>query len=399
MKVLQICSRVPFPPHDGGAIAMFDVCKGLSEAGHDVHVLAVNTPKHFQPHHVLEKYAKLTSVFINTSLSPWKAFLNLFKTLPYNVERFVSTEFETVLKALLQKENFDVIQIEGTFVAYYIDVIKSLSQVPVVLRAHNVEYVIWERLAKNEKNRLKKIYLQFLTQRLKKFEVDYFKKFDAIAGITQEDCDRIKALGISVSSQFIPAGVDLARFVIQPDIKSKPNTLFIISSLNWLPNLEGLEWFMKEVWPKAKAQNPNLELHIAGKDTPEHVKALAGNGIVVDGFVPDASVFMQQYDLMLVPLLSGGGMRLKIIEGMALGKAILTTQVGAEGIACQAEVDILLHDKPERWVATILNYFEHKERYQLIGTSAYTLIQNEYDNKRIIQKLENLYNSLKQIKC
>ena len=157
MKVLQICFRVPFPPHDGGAIAMYDILYGLSKKGHDVHVLAVNTPKHFQKDNVLEGIATLQPVFIDTTISPVNAFLNLFKKIPYNVERFISKDFETALIDLLRKEQFDVIHVEGTFVAFYIDTIRKYSKAPVVLRAHNVEYLIWQRLAANEKNPLKKI--------------------------------------------------------------------------------------------------------------------------------------------------------------------------------------------------------------------------------------------------
>ena len=394
MKILQICFRVPFPPHDGGAIAMYDIAKGLTQKGHEVQVLAVNTPKHFQKDDVLKGVAKLKTVFIDTTISPFKAFFNLFKSIPYNVERFVSKDFEKALIQLLQQEAFDIIHVEGTFVAYYIDVIRKYTKAPVVLRAHNVEYLIWERLAANEPSFLKKTYKTFLSKRLKCFEKEYFQKYDTIAGITQEDNNRLVQLGVSTPKVFIPAGVDLSRFKISESIKAKPNTMFIISSLNWLPNLEGLDWFLEHVWPQAKAQNEALELHIAGKDTPGEVRALAGNGIFIHGYVADAAVFMQQYDLMLVPLLSGGGMRLKIIEGMALAKAILTSTIGAEGISCTSGKNIFMKDKANEWVELIADYFQHKENYAQIGAKALTLIREEYDNEKVVDKLVHVYKDL-----
>jgi glycosyltransferase involved in cell wall biosynthesis len=394
MKVLQLCFRVPFPPHDGGAIAMYDIMHGLSKKGHEVQVLAVNTPKHFQKDDVLKDIAKVKTVFIDTTISPLKAFLNLFKSIPYNLERFVSADFEKALIELLQQNNFDIIHVEGTFVAYYIDVIRKYSKAPVVLRAHNVEYLIWQRLARNESNPLKKIYLTMLSRKLKAFEKKYFSKYDVIAGITKEDNQRLVELGVSTMKEFIPAGVQLNRFAVDPTIKAKPNTLFIISSLNWLPNLEGLEWFIKKVWPEAKKKNPLLELHIAGKDTPPSVLELAGNGITVHGYVADASVFMQQYDLMLVPLLSGGGMRLKIIEGMALGKCILTSTIGAEGIACESNKDILKFDEAAEWVTVLLDYFSHANKYASIGPSARQVIVEQYDNDKVVDRLVSLYNRL-----
>ncbi|MDF2455691.1 MAG: hypothetical protein K0R51_1684 [Cytophagaceae bacterium] len=394
MKVLQLCFRVPYPPHDGGAIAMYDIMYGLSKKGHEVYALAVNTPKHFQKDDVLKDIAKVKTVFIDTTISATDAFLNLFKSIPYNLERFVSADFEKALIELLQQNDFDIIHVEGTFVAYYIDVIRTYSKAPVVLRAHNVEYLIWERLAINEKNPLKKIYLILLSRKLKAFEKKYFSKYDVIAGITKEDNQRLDELGVKTEKEFIPAGVELSRFTIDPHIKAKPHTLFIISSLNWLPNLEGLEWFIQKVWPEAKKKNPLLELHIAGKDTPESVLKLAGNGIFVHGYVADASIFMQHYDLMLVPLLSGGGMRLKIIEGMALGKCILTSAIGAEGIACESNKDIWKEDQPEEWIDKIGKYFSAREEYASIGANAHQVIMEQYDNDKVVDRLVNLYKRL-----
>jgi len=385
---------VPYPPHDGGAIAMYDILYNLSRKGHEVQVLAVNTPKHFQKDDVLKGVARLKTVYIDTTISPIKAFLNLFKKIPYNVERFISKDFEKKLIELLTRESFDIVHVEGTFVAYYIDVIRKYSKAPLVLRAHNVEYLIWQRLASNEKNPLKKIYLGVLSDKLKSFEKEYFSKYDVIAGITNEDNERLNELGVETTKEFVPAGVQLDRFVIDPAIVAKPNSMFIISSLNWLPNLEGLDWFVKKVWPVVKKQNPLLELHIAGKDTPEEVLQLAGNGIFVHGYVDSASVFMQQYDLMLVPLLSGGGMRLKIIEGMALGKCILTSTIGAEGIACEQGKDILKFDSPEEWSKSISNYFSNREQYKVIGRRAHQVIQEKYDNDKVVDRLIELYKRL-----
>ena len=336
----------------------------------------------------------MKTVFIDTSLSPWKAFCNLFKRLPYNVERFVSVDFEQAIVELLRTQSFDVIHVEGTFVAYYIDVIRKHTKAPVVLRAHNVEYLIWQRLAANETFFLKRLYLNFLSRRLKRFEKEYFQKYDVIAGITQEDNDRLTTLGVTTRKVFIPAGVQLSRFKIDSSIIAKPNTLFIISSLNWLPNLEGLDWFVKHVWPKVKADNAALELHIAGKDTPDEVRALAGDGIFIHGYVPDASVFMQEYDMMLVPLLSGGGMRLKIIEGMALGKSILTSSIGAEGISCESGKDIFMKDQASEWIDLIGDYFKDKKSHEQVGENALTLIREEYDNDKVVDKLISLYQDL-----
>ncbi|MCB2410139.1 glycosyltransferase family 4 protein [Hymenobacter lucidus] len=395
MHILQICPRVPFPPHDGGAIAMHDVAAGLAAQGHQVTVLAINTPKHFQPDTVLSHLpgVRLVTVFVDTSLSPVKALKNLLTgTVPYNVERFISPAVEARLVELLRAETFDVVQVEGTFVAWYLDVIKrEAPRLPVVLRAHNVEYTIWQMLAARETNPLKRLYLRHLAKGLQKFEEQYLSRFDAVAAITEPDQRRLRALGCPEPVVFVPAGVDLTRFQVNPAIRPKPRTLFMIGSLDWLPNLEGLDWFLTHVWPHAHEQLPELELHIAGKNTPARLQSLARKNVIVHGFVESAAEFMQQYDLMIVPLLSGGGMRIKIIEGMALGKCIISTGLGSEGIFVRNGFDIVLCDEPTEWLERLRRYYHGELDETAIGQEAARTIARLYDNRRVVEGFLDLY--------
>ncbi|UYZ64261.1 glycosyltransferase family 4 protein [Hymenobacter weizhouensis] len=403
MHILQLCPRVPYPPHDGGAIAMYDVAAGLARAGHRVTVLALNTPKHHQLTTVLDHLGpnvSLVTVDVDTRLSPVKALRNLlFSHLPYNVERFVSEEVKAKLVELLAQEQFDVVQMEGTFVAWYARYWAGGAQrgqhvPPVILRAHNLEYTIWEQLARNAGNPLKKWYLRQLAARLKQFENWMLCRFDAIAAITETDQQRLSALGAHPAIEFIPAGVDLSRFQPDPAIRPKPRTLFMLGSLNWLPNLEGLDWFLREVWPEARRRYPELELHLAGKDTPERIRQLQVPGVTVHGFVESAAQFMQTYDLMLVPLLSGGGMRIKIIEGMALGKCILSTRLGAEGIHVRSGHDIVLADSPAEWLDCLGRYYRGELGPAAIGQEAARTAARLYDNRRVVERFLDLYSSV-----
>lgn len=394
MKILQICPRVPYPPNDGGAIAMFDVIKHLSKNGHDITVLAINTPKHFQQDDVLNDIAILKTVFVNTNISAIKAFLNLFRKIPYNIERFISKKFKNALIQLLQSEKFDLIQIEGAFVAFYVDIIKKTTNIPVILRSHNLEYQIWEQLAYNEKNIIKKWYLTYLARGVKDFEREYFDKFDAIAAITENDKKSIRQLGCTTPIEYIPAGVELERFKNNNNIIAKPNSIFILGALNWMPNLEGLEWFLEHIWPGVHKNLPEITLHIAGKDTPGYLFKLNLENVHVHGFVNSASDFMQQYDLMVVPLLSGSGMRIKIIEGMALSKCIVSSSLGAEGIDCENDKNILICDTPKEWIDAIVNYFKDTSESLVIGENARQLIYQKYKNEIVIKKFIKLYSSV-----
>ncbi|SNR31415.1 glycosyltransferase family 4 protein [Hymenobacter mucosus] len=399
MHLLQLCPRVPYPPTDGGAIAVYDVTAGLARAGHQVTVLALNTPKHYQPATVLDHLGpnvRLITVDVDTRLSPVKALRNLLASkLPYNIERFVSPAVEAQLATLLRENQFDAAQIEGSLASWYVSALKRLApQLPVVLRAHNVEYTIWQMLAERETNVLKRFYLRHLARRLQRFEEQTLPQFDAVAAITEPDQRRLRALGCKEPVVFVPAGVDLSRF--QPDsaIRPKPRTLYMIGSLDWLPNQEGLDWFLAEVWPQVTEKYPDLELHIAGKEMPARFRNLKLRNVCIHGFVESAAVFMQQYEVMVVPLLSGGGMRIKIIEGMAMGTCIISTGLGSEGIHVRDNFDIILCDEPLEWVDRIGRYYRGELNQEAVGQEAARTIARLYDNRRIVESFLELYNTL-----
>ena len=400
MHLLQLCPRVPYPPTDGGAIAMYDVAAGLAAAGHRVTVLAINTPKHRQPADALAHlgpHVRLVTVDVDTNLKPRRALRNLlFGALPYNVERFVSRAVAARLAELLRTEAVDVVQVEGTFVAWYVDVVRRAAPgVPVVLRAHNVEHTIWHMLSTRQPNPLKARYLRHLARGVEAFERRYLPRFDAVAAITAPDQQRLLTLGCPEPVVFIPAGANLQRLERQPDIIPEPHSLFMLASFDWLPNQEGLDWLLAHVWPRVRAQHPALTLHLAGKNMPTHVQQLHGrDNLVVHGFVDSAAAFMQRYGLMLVPLLSGGGMRVKIIEGLALGTCILSTSLGAEGISVRSGHDILLADAADDWVAQLGRYARGELPVARIGAEAAATAALRYDNRRVVGQFVALYRQL-----
>lgn len=392
MKVLQLTYRVPFPPTDGGSIGIYNITKGLHDNGCAIDLVSINTPKHSQPPNGMHGLAKQYDVFVDTSLSPIKLLRNLlFGKIPYNVERFIAKQVEEQLIALLENNAYDFIQIEGAFVVYYIDVIKKYTNTPILVRTHNIEYVIWDRLSLNEKNPFKKWFFAHLSKRLRSFEASYYNKASGIAAITQEDKNRLLDLHISVPIEIIPAGVVLDKYLADSNIIPEQNTIFSISALDWLPNLEGLDWFLKEIWPKLLEHKPEIQFHIAGKSTPDWLQQSNYPNVKVHGFVDDAIAFKRSYQLMLVPLLSGGGMRVKIIEGLAAKKCIVSTSIGAEGIEYSDKKNIVIANSPQEWVDAILFYLENEKERISIESNAFQLANEKYENTAITKKYIELF--------
>ncbi|GAB2869694.1 glycosyltransferase family 4 protein [Hymenobacter ruber] len=406
MHILQLCPRVPYPLTTGGAIAMYDVAAGLVQAGHRVTMLAINTPKHHQPADALDHLGpnfRLVTVDVNTDITPVKALKNLLLSRqPYIVERFISPKVGEKLVEILQNETVDAVQFEGTFAAWYAELLgrrenASLRVPPLVLRAHNLEHTIWQMLAGRAGNPLKRFYLRDMSARLARFERRHLAQFDAVAAITDDDAQRLRALGCPEPVVFIPAGVDFTRFQPNPAVKPKPRTLFMIGSLNWLPNLEGLHWLLREIWPTIHAEMPDVELHIAGSGTPDDLLRPRTDNVFVHGFVESAPAFMQQYELMLVPLLSGGGMRIKIIEAMALGKAVLSTALGAEGIAVRDGHDIVLRDSAAEWLDALRAWGRGETPVAAIGAAAAHTATHVYDRRRVTAQFVDLYERLRPV--
>lgn len=397
MKILQVCSKIPYPSKDGGSIAMNMLTEGLIATGNEVTVLAMSTPKSFlKQGEIDESYQSKTNfqtVFIDTSIKPFAAFLNLFSKKSYNVIRFYSKEFEKALEVVLAKENFDIVQLETLWVTPYVETIRKKSKAKIVYRSHNVEFIIWERLAAITKNTLKKMYFQLLAGRLKKYEVSMLNKYDAIASITDVEIHTLKKLGCTLPVKHIPFGVTLAKYVPHEAVIEFPS-LFHIGSMDWMPNQEAINWFLNKIWPTIHVKFPNLNLYLAGRNMPVWLSELKMENVKVVGEVEDQLEFIRSKSVMIVPLQSGGGMRIKIIEGMAMAKAIVSTSIGAEGISCEDQVNIVLADTETAFEQAIENCVVNKTFTETIGKNARVLIENKYDNYKICKELVAFYQTL-----
>jgi glycosyltransferase involved in cell wall biosynthesis len=394
MKVLQISNKIPYPEKDGGVIAINAITEGLLKAGCEVKVFAMNTRKHFiEIRSIPEKFRNdrhLETITIDTDVKPLSALIALLTGKSYNISRFKSEDFSKKLTAILKKESFDIIHLEGLYLAPYLPIIKQYSKAPVIMRAHNIEWKIWHKLASEEKGIVKKWYLTKLSKQLKIYEESVIDLFDGIATITNTDLEYWKKMGCKTPMAHIPFGVDLSTYV--PGKSKYPNSLFYIGALDWLPNLQGIDWFLKNVWTNILTKFPDVQFHIAGRNMPDSLRNGNYPNVVFHGEVEDAKVFMEDYDIMLVPLLAGSGVRIKIIEGMAMEKPIITTSVGIEGIECKLGRDVLVADEPAQFAEAVCHCIEDKTFKEDLGKLARKFIEENGSIDQATAKLIGFYN-------
>ena len=376
---------------------MNSIITGLLDAGHHVKVLAINSPKYnVKDSDIPEEYKKKTGIElidVDLDVKPIKAFLNLFTRKSYHVERFISKTFKARLAEVLQKEQFDVVQLEMLYMAPYIETIREHSKAVVVLRAHNVEHKIWERIANETKFFVKRWYINHLAKTLKEYELNALETVDGIAAITRKDAAFFRKY-CSKPIIDIPYGVYPEEFTPKSEIEGKPK-FYHIGSMNWMPNEEGIRWFIDEVLPKTVEKVPTFVYHLAGRNMPEWLTQLNNPNVDVVGEVPDAKAFVANNDVAIVPLLAGSGIRIKIIESMAMGKTVITTRVGAEGILYDEEVNIIIAENKAKMVEAIRSINENPQIAVKIGQAARKLIEETYDNRKIIARLLLFYEQIK----
>lgn len=395
MKILILSNKLPYPPKDGGSIATLNMLTGLRDAGNKVTCLSLNTSKHPYPIEDIPseigKTIRFIGVACNTSIKPLRMLHNLlFTKQPYIAERFKNQAFEKVLSELLHQDSFDVIQLEGPYLGHYVDLIRKSSKSTLSLRTHNVEHLIWKKKALHETSFLKRWYLKNMASRLEKFEMKVVHQSDCLVPISPTDETYFKNRGYPKALLTIPTGLSIDAYPKTPI----PNelTLFFIGALDWLPNQEGLEWFMDKVFDRVTEEVPGLTFHVAGRNAPKQFESkLRHPKIVYHGEVDDACRFMQSYRVMVVPLLTGSGIRIKILEGMALGRPVVTTQTGIEGIPVENIESVKISDDPYTFANHVVDLLNLKKDTSKMVSESRELIIENFDTFGLSTRLSQFF--------
>lgn len=459
MNILILCVKFPYPPKDGGAIAMMSMIRAYHNAGHELTVLAMNTPKHYfadindMPEHIKE-LAEFIAVDLDTSVNYIDAAANLvFSQDAYHVKRFTSEGFENTLKEILKEKTFDIVQMETLFMTPYVSVVKKQDPKPlVVLRAHNVEHEIWERLANNKQHVFKQYYFKETARRIAIYEKNAFKKglYDAVLPISEKDkkkfeefakehhgavmgdvekkgykmakdlkekfgvpkelTDQLEKRGpepvlirqikkkvkASPPMHIISVGIDFNDYPEPDYAEAKHPKIGYIGAMDWKANQEGVNWFLDKVWSKVKGKYPEAIFYLAGRNMPGDYQQRQDAQTIVLGEVEDAGEFLRSISIMVVPLMSGSGMRVKIVEGMAMGKAIVATSVAVEGIPAKHNEHLLIADKPNIFADQLSALIEDEARTRRMGRHARAFSENTFSDQKVTADLFSFLEGLKK---
>lgn len=395
MRILQLCHKPPVPPVDGGCIAMHKITEGLLSQGFEVRILSMETFKHPLLNERIDREftarTRMETSFVDIRVKRKDALLNLFSSQSYNISRFYDRQFEKKLIAILREDAYDIVLFESLYTSMYLDTVKKHSRAKTIYRAHNIEFRIWEYHFRLEKNMLKRQYLKLLHRRLKDYELDIVRHFDGIAAINEEE------------GAFFNRKLSGNRVVVIPvTINTRPvqqapvNTLsfFHIGSMDWTPNQDGIRWLLEEVWRDIADHYPDTTLHLAGRKMPAWLLQLEQKNVIIHGEVRDAFEFMEDHQVMIVPLFSASGVRIKILEAMSMGKTVLCTSVAAEGIPFTAGKDLLIANTAEEFRESIQRILSGETDLEKIGRQALERIRSTYDNQEVTRRLTSFFNEI-----
>lgn len=399
MKVLLLSHRVPFPANNGYSIVVYNTIKGLLALGVEVTLFSLNCSKHYIDVDDIDdpvfNGVNFYATDVDVDVNVLGAFLNIFSNQSYNVSRYYEHDAEKALTNLLKEKSFDIVQFEGLFVLPYLEVVKAHARAKTIYRAHNVEYDVWERLALRETFTPRRVYLEFLSRRLKAFEADQINRFDQVFAFSNPDRRKLLKMGCEIHIAVFPVALDFDKYKIDVSKTNFP-TLFHLGAMDWRPNKEGLEWFLDEIWPDIEAVNRELRFYIGGKNMQKQFFDYDSDNLIVEGEVVDAVEFMNSKAIMIVPLHSGSGMRVRIIEGMAMQKCIIATTMAAEGIDYINGVDILIANTADEFYRSILKCITQPNSWLEIGINARKKAEKHHEIKASASGMLAVYTDLAQ---
>lgn len=385
-KILILANKVPYPAKDGSSIAMARLLENLIEmGGNEITYGALNTVKHRKhlddfPKEIKSQIA-LTTFNEDTTPTVISGLTNLLLTnKPFHTVRFYVHSMTNWLQGF-DDRHFDYVILEGAFMGDYLPLAKVKGK-RVILRAHNLEHMIWERSMTGSASALKSFYFKIQAGRLKRFEYRLSQLTDAVWSISPVDSFWFKS--INSNTHFVPVSIHASPI----DFKVAPKKCFFLGALDWLPNLESIEWFLSEVWPRVHEQDPSIEFHIAGNNTPDHLRKVKMNNVFIHGRVPSAEAFSKSHGISIIPLLSGSGVRIKLLENGSYGIPTISTRIGAEGVYDQNFSKIPLTDFPVEFANRLVELTNNPEKATAIGLEMHEDITSRFSSATSIASIK-----------
>lgn len=401
MRVVIVNEGLAYPPKGGNWLRTLNLMLPLA-ARHEITYLcrgsadreAVETARAFYAEHGIRAIVSDDHPHENRGAGfHARLVANLISPLPFSIAAHRSREVRRTIRRLAATERADVWQFEGLS---YADTLRNTPARTIVV-AHNVETLIWERLAAMESSPLRRPYIREQRRKFERFEGRVLRGASGVVAVSAEDA-RLMRDRFGVRSPFVvDNGVDARFFSAGADARTPdPHEILFLGSLDWRPNLDALDVLLSSILPAVRAVEPEARLSIVGRNPPpslvHRVRSTANADLHAD--VPDVRPYLARAGVMAVPLRIGGGSRLKIIEAIAAGVPVVSSRVGCEGLIFAPGRDLVVADEPDAMAAALVDAIRHPDRFVQMARSGRAVIDSHYDWRRLAGRLEEVWQAV-----
>ncbi|MBI4417778.1 MAG: glycosyltransferase [Ignavibacteriales bacterium] len=393
MNILSICPILPYPLIDGGRRNVFFPLKHLTNRGHRIQLACLTVDNNAGARRALEQYFE-----IHVVVHPAKkalmagAFRSVFRTIPYVLSRNHS---ELLLSAVFKaaEQGVDLVQIEGIHAAWYGLEVKKWFGIPVILRLHNLESSNLRTYVPFHPNPLARSFLKLELRKLIDYERSVFGLFDRVLPVSHDDEQDLLMIAPGARTVVIPVGVDTDYFRPVPT-QEDPGSILWLGSLQWLPNRDSLFWFYREILPILVKALPSVIVRVAGSVSADVRKKFVHPNLTFLGEVDDIRPLAAASQVCVVPLRAGSGIRMKILEFFAMGKAVVSTTVGAKGLDVAPGVHLLCADDPSAFADRVIHLLKVPGDRARYGKAGRNLVESRYSWDTVTDGFERVYEKL-----
>jgi len=392
MKILWVKCDFLHPTDKGGQIRTLEMLRRL-HSRHEIHYIAYADPAQPEgPRRSSEYCTRAYPIPLKVPSRGSFAFVaealrNLFSVLPFSLDRYVSKEMRAQVEQLIERERFDGVVCDFLSAAPLLPSLQGC-----LLFQHNVETMIWRRHVENASGPLARWYFGLQAERMFRFERDTCQSVGGLVAVSENDSTTMAELFAIPAPPAIPTGVDIEYFAPPPAPPQPLRDLVFIGSMDWMPNIDGMRWFVDDVLPRIRARRPDCTLTIAGRKPTSAITELATRdpGILVTGGVPDIRPYVWGAAVSIVPLRIGGGTRLKIYESMAARVPVVSTSIGAEGLTIHPPSDIRIADTAAEFAAQCVELLENPQQRVAIAGAAWTMVAERFSWESVAQQFERI---------
>lgn len=392
MKILYLTQILPFPEDSGGRIKTYQTLRLLAK-NHQVYLVCFVTSKNdFKYRKNLEKFCHQVKAFYNPIITsrfkkiPKILFSSLFSFLPFEVYRYFDSQMKLYIDRIAEREKFDAIHIDHINMSQYLPLEKNCLW---VLEEHNIESEAALEIFKKERSLFRLFYFwEFI--KFWFFEKKILAKFDHILAISQEDKLTLINRGINKDKvTALPVSMQVKELYKSQEEKN----LLFLGYLSWWPNKDGFFWFADKVWPKIKKEIPKIKLSIIGQGANEKMRRIdeENEDVVLLGYVDNLTAHLSKTSVLIVPLRMGGGIRIKILTGLATGIPIVTTTIGTRGISVKKEREVLLADNPSEFAQAVIKVLRNEKLANQLSCQGLEFIKKNYSQQEAKKALSKVY--------